>query len=232
MKRFWREVAIGSDQTGHRTLLDGRPVRTPAKRGLAVPTARLANLLADEWRQQDTQVRPETMPLTRLANTALDRMPQTRMAMVGEVVGHGATDLVCYRAGEPPELVERQDAVWQPMLEWVAATHGARLGVTRAILPMTQPDATLGRLREVVERQDDWRLVGLHAATTALGSLVLGLALMAGRLDAEAAASASLLDELFEMERWGQEKDALDRQRVLRREVHAAKGFLDGLTER
>jgi chaperone required for assembly of F1-ATPase len=230
MKRFYREVAILPDEAGHRILLGGRPVRTPAKQILSVPTVRLANFLAEEWRQQADTIRPETMPLTRLANTALDRMPAAREAMVEEMVGHGATDLVCYRADAPPELVERQDSAWQPVLEWIAATHDVRLSVTRSILPAAQPGEALDRLREVVEQEDDWRLIGLHAATTTLGSLVLGLALAAGRLEAEAAASASLLDELFEMERWGQEKDALDRHRVLRREVHAAKRFLDGLT--
>jgi chaperone required for assembly of F1-ATPase len=229
VKRFYRSVEIAAADDGHRVLLDGRPLRTPAKRALTVPSAALAEALADEWRAQDETVRPEDMPLTRLSNTAQDRMPELRAAAIGEAVGYAGTDLLCYRAAAPLALVERQQRLWQPLLDWAASAFGTRLVVTTTLLPVTQPDAALHGLRAAVEELGDWPLVGLHAATTALGSLVLGLALTRGRVDAEDALAASLLDELFEIERWGKDAEAERRHDALRREVESATLFLDRL---
>jgi chaperone required for assembly of F1-ATPase len=229
MKRFYREVTVDLGELGHRILLDGRPMSTPAKQALAVPTARLAEAIADEWREQHDRIRPDTMPLTRLASTAIDRMPAQRQAAIEEVIGYTDTDLVCYRAAEPFELVQRQQHAWQPMLEWLSQTYGARLVVTTSVLPLVQPPAARAALRSVIEKLDDWALVGMHAATTALGSLALGLGLLRGRLDAEAALAASLLDELYEIERWGSDVEAERRHQALRRDVSGAARFLAGL---
>jgi chaperone required for assembly of F1-ATPase len=213
-------------------LLDGRPLHTPAKRVLTLPSAALAEALADEWRAQGGTIRPEGMPLTRLANTAQDRMPELRAAAIDEAVGYAGTDLLCYRAAMPLALVERQQLLWQPLLDWAAATFGTRLAVTTTLQPVTQPDAAVRGLRTAVEALGDWPLVGLHAATTALGSLVLGLALTRGRIDAEQALAASLLDELFEIEHWGQDAENMRRHDALRREVEAVALFLDRLGDR
>jgi chaperone required for assembly of F1-ATPase len=229
MKRFYREVTVDPGELGHRILLDGRPMRTPAKQALAVPTSRLAEAIADEWREQGDQIRPDTMPLTRLASTAIDRMPAQRQAAIEEVVACADTDLVCYRAAEPFELVQRQHHAWQPMLEWLTETYGVRLAVTTSILPLVQPPAASAILRRAIEELDDWALVGMHAATTALGSLVLGLGLLHGRLDAEVALAASLLDELYEIERWGSDVEAERRHQALRRDIRAAARFLAAL---
>jgi chaperone required for assembly of F1-ATPase len=229
MKRFYREVTVDLGELGYRILLDGRPMRTPAKQALAVPTARLAEALADEWREQRDRIRPDTMPLTRLASTAIDRMPAQRQAAIEEVIGYADTDLVCYRAAEPFELVQRQHHAWQPMVEWLSQTYGVRLVVTTSILPLVQPPAARAALRGAIEKLDDWPLVGMHAATTALGSLVLGLGLLRGRLDAEAALAASLLDELYEIERWGSDVEAERRHQALRRDISGAARFLAGL---
>jgi chaperone required for assembly of F1-ATPase len=169
------------------------------------------------------------MPLTRLASTAIDRMPAQRQAAIEEVIGYADTDLVCYRAAEPFELVQRQHHAWQPMLEWLSQTYGVRLVVTTSILPLVQPPAARALLRGVIEELGDWPLVGMHAATTALGSLVLGLGLLHGRLDAEAALAASLLDELYEVERWGSDVEAERRHQAWRRDVGGAARFLAGL---
>ena len=229
MKRFYREVTVDLGELGHRILLDGRPMRTPAKQALAVPTARLAEAIADEWREQRDKIRPDTMPLTRLASTAIDRMPVQRQAAIEEVMAYADTDLVCYRAAEPFELVQRQQHAWQPMLEWLTQTYGVELAVTTSILPLVQPPAAHALLRGAIEELDDWPLVGTHAATTALGSLVLGLGLLRGRLDAEAALAASLLDELYEIERWGSDVEAERRHQALRRDVSGASRFLAAL---
>ena len=226
MKRFYEEVGVDLVAGGHRVLLDGRTVRTPARRFLVTPSAALAEAVAGEWRSQGETIEPVGMGLTRLVSTVLDRMPALLGAAIDETVGYAETDLLCYRAAEPADLAERQQQSWQPWLDWLAQAHGARLVVTTSMLPLTQPAPAVARLRAAVEQLDDWRLVGLHAATTALGSLVLGLALLDGRVDAEQALAASLLDELFGIERWGRERDAERRHQVLRRDVAAAASFL------
>ncbi|MCE3250971.1 MAG: ATPase [Geminicoccaceae bacterium] len=234
MRRFYQTVEVAPADDGHHLLLDGRPLRTPAKRLLAVPAAGLAEALAGEWRAQGEVVQPQAMPLTRLASTAQDLMPALRVAAIEEAVGYAGTDLLCYRAAAPLDLVERQSRVWQPLLDWAASVYGARLAVTTSLLPVAQPDAAIRGLRAAVENLADWPLVGLHAATTALGSLLLGLALARGRLDAGQALAASLLDELYEIERWGRDAETERRHQALRREalrrdVEAVTLFLDRL---
>jgi chaperone required for assembly of F1-ATPase len=232
MKRFYRSVEVADADGVYRVLLDGRPLRTPARRALTLPSAALALGLAGEWQAQNQTIRTETMPLTRLASTAHDRMPELRGAAIEEVVGYAGTDLLCYRAAAPLDLVARQQQVWQPLLDWAAGVYGTRLTVTTTVLPVSQPAAAVAGLRAAVEGFGDWALVGLHAATTALGSLILGLALARGRIDAEQALAASLLDELFEIERWGQDAETERRHDALRRDVAAAALFLDRLGQR
>jgi chaperone required for assembly of F1-ATPase len=226
VKRFYRQVTVASDEGGHRVLLDGRPLRTPAKRILVAPSAELALAIAAEWQNQGEAIQPQVMPLTRLASTVFDRMPGQRAAAIEELLGYAGTDLLCYRAAEPLDLVRRQEHAWQPLLDWADEAYGVRLAVTTSILPVAQPGAALGNLPAVLDALDDWPLIGLHAATTALGSLILGLALACGRIDAAEALGASLLDEDFEIERWGREAEAERRHAALRREVEAAATFL------
>ncbi len=232
MKRFYQRVEVATAGEQPRVLLDGRPLRTPAKRALALPSAELAAAIAAEWRNQGETIQPDALPLTRLASTALDRMPGLRAAAILEVIGYAATDLLCYRAAAPLDLVQRQAEVWQPLLEWAASAYGARLAVTTSILPANQPEVAVGRLRAAIESLGDWPLVGVHAATTALGSLVLGLALAERRIDAEQALAASLLDELFEIERWGRDAETERRHQALRRDVEAVAVFLGALAAR
>jgi chaperone required for assembly of F1-ATPase len=231
MKRFYRKVSVAPGGHGHGILLDERPLRTPARQLLIVPRAPLAEALAEEWRAQGDAIRPDAMPLTRLASTAIDRMPEQRQAAIDEAADYADTDLLCYRAAEPFELVQRQHHAWQPPLDWLSAAYGIRLCVTTSVLPVAQPDAARAALRTAIEGLDDWPLVGLHAATTGLGSVVLGLALLHGRIDAEAALAASLLDELFEIERWGIDPETERRHAVLRRDVTGAARFLQALAQ-
>jgi chaperone required for assembly of F1-ATPase len=226
MKRFYQVVQVAPSGQGHSVLLDERPVRTPAKQPLIVPTLPLAEAIAEEWRTQEDTIRPEAMPLTRLASTAIDRMPALRQAAIDEVVAYVDTDLLCYRAAEPFDLVRRQHHVWQPVLDWLSAAYGIRLSVTTSILPVAQPEVARARLRAAIDDLFDWPLVGVHAATTALGSVALGLAVLHGRIDAEAALAASLLDELFEIERWGADPEAERRHAVFRRDITGAARFI------
>jgi chaperone required for assembly of F1-ATPase len=226
VKRFYKEVGVAAAAEGHQVLLDGRPVRTPARLALAVPSATLAAAVADEWRAQGETLQPASMALTRLISTAIDRMPALRAAAIDEVLGYAETDLLCYRAAAPADLADRQQQLWQPWLDWLARSHGVELVVTTEMLPVPQPETALARLRSSVEPLDDWRLVGLHAVTTALGSVVLGLALFEGEIDAEQAIAASLLDEQFEIDRWGREREMERRHNALRYDVEAAARFL------
>lgn len=225
MKRFYEKVEVGIEGEGYQIHLDGRPVRSPAKRPLVLPNEPLAQAVAQEWRGQDETIEQATMVLTRLASTALDRMPELRAAAIDEVAGYALTDLVCYQAADPPTLAERQRQHWQPWLAWLEERYGVALVVTTAVLPVTQPEEGVERLRTVIEQLDDWRLVGLHAATTTLGSVVLGLALLEGEIDAEQAFAASLLDELYEIERWGVEREAQRRHEALRHDLKAIDRF-------
>jgi chaperone required for assembly of F1-ATPase len=229
MKRFYSQATVATTEAGHQVLLDDRPLRTPARHPMLLPSGGLAKAVAAEWQAQEDHIRPSGMPLTRMAATVVDRMPDLRAAAIEEAAEYAGTDLLCYRASEPIELVQRQEHAWQPLLDWVAETHGARLTVTTGLLPVAQPSPMTARLRAVLEGLGDWPLVGVHAATTALGSLVLGLALQAGRIGADEAIEASLLDELFEIERWGIDAETERRHKALRREVRAAATFLDRL---
>jgi chaperone required for assembly of F1-ATPase len=147
VKRFYREVGVDVGAQGHRVLLDGRTVRTPARHELALPNAPLALAVAQEWRAQGDTIEQASMALTRLASTVLDRMPALRAAAIDEVLGYAETDMVCYRAATPADLALRQERSWQPWLDWLARTRDVELLVTTAMLPVAQPEAALLRLR-------------------------------------------------------------------------------------
>ena len=222
MKRFYKEAAAVSLPDGFGVALDARPMKTPLKAPLIVPSQRLASAIAAEWAAQGDIIGREAMRLTRLACTALDRVPSHRGAMLDEVIGYGATDLVCYRAERPASLIERQGIAWDPLLQWLNETHGAVLAVTRGISPVEQSPEAVASLRQAVERLDSFRLTALHLAAGASGSLVIGLALVDGRLDGEAAFQASQIDEAFQIEQWGVDAEFEARRAVLRADLEAA----------
>ncbi|MEJ2119460.1 MAG: ATP12 family protein [Alphaproteobacteria bacterium] len=227
MKRFYETVSVVEADGGFAIALDGRPVRTPAQSPLSVPTASLAEAIAAEWSAQEAEVKPLAMLLTRLASTAIDKVPAERERFVEELVGYSESDLLCYRAEHPPELVARQVASWQPLLEWVAERHAAPLKVIQGVMPQPQPSETIASLREAVEAHDDWRFTALYSATTAAGSLVIALALLDGRLGADEAFDFSQLDESFQIEQWGLDAEAERRREAIRAELRAVAEFLD-----
>lgn len=229
MKRFYKVVATEAVDDGHRVLLDGTPLKTPARRALVLPIEGLAVAVAAEWDEQGEKIEPAVMPITRLATTATDRMPELREAAIQEITDYAGTDLVCYRAPNPDDLVRRQHDAWQPPLDWMAAEYGIAFDVTASLLPAPQPKVTIDGVRHIIEAVDDWQLVGLHGAATGLGSIVLALALWHRQIDAATAADASLLDALFELERWGQERDANRRHDALRLDVRGIAAFLEHL---
>ena len=227
MKRVYREVTARVAAGGFGVALDGRPMRTPAKNELIVPTEALAAAIAAEWNAQRDEIRPATMPLTRLAATAIDRTTNQREQIVAETANYAGTDLVCYRAEDPPELIARQQAVWGALVEWAMLRYDAALAVTSGIIPTRQSPEALNAFAGAVAAQDDFHLTALHALTAACGSLVIALALFEGRLDAEAAFAASQLDETFQIELWGEDAEAAARRRALADDITAAARFAE-----
>lgn len=225
-KRFYSETGWEIADGGFQVTLDGRAAKTPGGNPLIVATDRLAGAVAGEWAAQEDEIRPETMPMTGLACTAIDRIGRERRAVAGGIAEYGGTDLVCYRAESPKELTLRQQASWQPLVDWAAETLGARLRVTAGIAPVAQPPDALSALEKAVDALDDLELAALAAVTPAAGSLVIGLALVLGHLDAGAAFEASELDEAWQTEKWGADEDDLNRRDGLRREIEAAAAFL------
>ena len=227
MKRLYREVAVIAHPEGYGVALDGRRVNTPAGAALVIPARALAEAIAEEWSAQGERVVPRTMPLMQLAATALDRVARARTTVIDQLTRYGETDLLCYRATEPPELVDRQTAMWQPLVDWIEAHHAVRLEVAHGLMPRPQPSAALDALRGALEPLDALRLTGLNAATAAAGSVVLALALLARRLSADEAWALSQLDETFQIERWGEDREAARRRAELRADLVAAGRFLE-----
>jgi len=226
VRRVYRQVAAVEVPGGHAITLDGKRMRTPGRREMLVPTAALAAAIAAEWEAQQEQVRPHTMPLTRLAATALDRTAAQRDKIVAEIASYADTDLVCYRAEHPPALAARQHAAWQPLVEWAEQRFGARLEIVAGVIPKPQPPGALAALASAVAAHDDFRLTALQAATAACGSLVIALALCEGRVDAAEAFAASQLDETFQIEAWGEDAEAAQRRRAIATDIAATARFL------
>jgi chaperone required for assembly of F1-ATPase len=226
VKRIYQKAAPVPAAGGHAVTLDGRLVKTPGRHDLIVPSPALAAEIAAEWEAQQEEIRRETMPLTRLAGATIDRNAEQREAVVRQVADYAGTDLVCYRATHPPALVARQQEVWQPLLDWAAARYEAPLTVTSGVIPSSQPPASLAAFTAAVAAYDSFALTALGAATTACGSLVIALALIEGRLDAAEAFAASQLDESFQIEAWGEDKEQRERRAALGAEITAAAGFV------
>jgi chaperone required for assembly of F1-ATPase len=231
VKRFYKSAGVTESADGFGVTLDGKPVRTPAKHPLTVPTRALAEAIAEEWQVQSETVDPKRLPLTRVASIALDLVAPRREAVVTEIVKYAGTDLVCYRAEQPADLAARQHAAWQPLIDWAAQTFAAPLTVTAGILPVSQPPTSLKAFETAVVAYDSHRLAALHLATAACGSLVVALALIEGRLDAEAAFAAAELDESYEIERWGEDAEQTRRRRGLREDIALAARFVTLLAD-
>jgi chaperone required for assembly of F1-ATPase len=224
-KRFWTEARAVDTEGGFTVHLDKRPVRTPAKSPFILPTRAMAQAAADEWQAQQGKVRPETMPVTRMANSAIDKVTALHAAVVTEVAGFGATDLLCYRATHPQELIDRQAQAWDPILHWSATTLNAPLNTTHGVIPITQPDASLATLTTRVQVLDPFRLMALHDLVAISGSLLLGLAVTAGQLTAEQAWDACRIDENWQSEQWGEDEEAAEHAELRRLAFFQADRF-------
>lgn len=226
-KRFWKTAEVTEAEGGFGVTLDGRPVRTPGKQLLVVPTRALAEGIAAEWNAQNDLLQPETMPFTRAANTAIERVSAHRDAVVEELARYGASDLLCYRAEEPADLVDRQARDWDPILSWAAAELGARLRVTGGVVPIEQDQGALAALVARLQALTPFQLTAFHDLVAISGSLVLAFAVATGRLTADEAWQLSRLDESWQAEHWGEDDEAAQAEAIRRQAfLSAARFFL------
>lgn len=218
MKRFYQQVTVADGAI----LLDGKPVRTPARAALVLPTPALAEAVADEWRAQGEEIDPRTMRLTGLSNAAIDRIAPDLAAFARPLVAYAESDLLCYRADAPPELAARQAEAWDPLLAWARARFDVHFTVTSGIAHAAQPDATIARLGEALAAYDAFHLAGLAPIVTIGGSLVTALALAEGEIDPDSAFDLTHLDELWQARRWGEDRLALEARAARKRDFMAA----------
>jgi chaperone required for assembly of F1-ATPase len=228
MKRFYKETAVDQGDGGHRILLDGRPMRTPAKAVLVVPTRALAEAIAAEWGAvpDKADINVSHLPLTRLAATGLDRVTSQRARVIEDTAKYAGSDMLCYRASEPETLVKRQQAIWQPLLDWGDERYGARLVIVEGLAFVEQPADAVARLGEAVATHSDLGLSALYNLTHISGSLIVALAVAEGHLAAADAFAAAQLDELYQVERWGEDPIATKRHEGIRHDIEAGARFL------
>lgn len=225
LKRFYSGASPRSLREGFEIALDGRPVRTPLGRPLVLPTEALATAVAEEWQSQKGEVDPAAMPMTGIANTAIDRAQADRGSFCSFIASYGRADLLCHRAEAPTELVRRQNEKWDPLLSWAAERYGARLAVGTGVMPIAQPGDAVAALDSAVAELDTWALAALGLAVSASGSLVLSLALVDGRIGGEEAFALALLDETWQNERWGADPEAVARRDAIAADLAAAARF-------
>lgn len=219
LKRFWKVVDVAPGDDGWSVTLDGRTPRTPAHAKLTLPTEAAARLVAEEWAAQGEFIEPGTMPATRLASTAIDRVNQTREPVADEIAAYAGSDALCYLAEHPTPLVTRQAREWAPWRDWAANGLGVVLHPAEGIVHRAQDPAAIARVRDLALSLDDFALTGLATAVPLLGSAILGLALQRGALTGEAAFDLSRLEEAFQEEQWGIDADNAERTALRRAEA-------------
>lgn len=227
MKRFWNSAEATAEGAAWAVDLDGKPLRTPARAPLVVPTEALARAIADEWRSVEEKVDPRAMPLTGLANAAIDRVAPEREAFAAGLASYGESDLACYRADSPRELVARQEESWDGLLAWARRRFDVDFRTTCGVMHVEQPPATVRRLAHAVAALDAFRLAGLSPLVTIGGSLVVALAVLEGAVTAEEAWRAVTIDEQWQLEQWGGDAEAEQRLENRRRDFLAAAEFFD-----
>lgn len=230
IKKFYQQAeagtAPGDGGVTYVVRLDGRILKTPLKQTLALPSAVMAEAIAAEWQVQGDVVVPDSMPLTQLANTMIDKAAgNERPALNDEICKYAASDLVCYLATHPPELVKRQEDLWLSLLTWLDQTHGVTLTAIQGIRYEDQPETSLTKMRVLIEGLSAADFTVVQAITGITGSVVIGLALLQGRLTGEQAHAAACVDEIYQLEKWGEDKIARDRITRIQREIDSCAAF-------
>jgi len=226
-KRFYKDVVTKQAGDAVSLLLDGKPVRTPGKAPLVLPTDKLAEAVAEEWRAQGERIDPATMPLTRLANSAIDGVSGREAAVVDDIMAHAGSDLLCYRAAGPEGLVAAQGSHWDPVLAWAKTALDAPFVHAQGVVHVAQPEFSLARIRRELEGLDAFSLAALHVVTALTGSALLALAVALRRLTPEEAWKAAHVDEDWQISQWGEDADAAKRRENRRRDFDAAARLLD-----
>ena len=227
MKRFWKDVTVHAEDGGWGIRLDGRPVRTPARATLTVPSEALAQAIAAEWRGVEETVDPRAMPLTGTANAAIDRVAPEQQAFAGGVARYAEADLACYRSEWPPELVELQAKAWDPLIAWARRRYDVDFVTTTGMLHVPQPPATIERLAHAVAALDSHRLAALSPLVTIGGSLVAALAVLEKAITPEQAWDAVSIDERWQLEQWGSDTEAQLALDNRHRDFMSAARFLE-----
>lgn len=227
-KRFYRSATAGGQEAaGYAVQLDGRQIKTPAGNKLVVRTKELAQAIADEWNAQGETIVPATLPLTKLANTAIDAVAERKTEVADDILKYAASDLVCYRAPYPAELAAAQALAWDPILSWIGVNYNAPFLTASGIAHVAQPQSSLEALRGVVSAFDAFKLTALHVMTTLTGSALIALAHVNGDLEASAAWAAAHTDENWEIARWGEDFEAAERQKARLSDFEAASRFFN-----
>ena len=225
-KRVYTEVSVTDAGGVYGITLDDRPLHTPSRAILATSHEALAVAVAEEWDSQAETIDPATMPLTKLLNTAIDRVAPRRDEIIAELLRYADTDLLCYRAEAPDSLVERQEKVWQPVLDWLAAIHSITLQTGQGMMPLSQSEDDVSRLGDVLSARDDFRLTAIQATAVVTGSVVLALALADAQLSGEEIFAAAQLDETWQMERWGEDEEAVASRKNMQADLESIERFL------
>ncbi|MGB3721853.1 MAG: ATP12 family protein [Pacificimonas sp.] len=226
MKRFYRAAKRVETNEGWRIELDGRGLNTPKRRSLVLPTETMADAIREEWEAQGDIIDPVSMPVTGLANAAIDHVAPDRAAFQKRIAAYGESDLLCYRADAPAPLVERQCAAWDPLLSWAAKRYDIGFTLAEGITHRPQAEMTLQRLSAALDAYDDFALAAAQPLTTISGSLVITLALIEGEIDADTAWISGELDELYQAETWGEDAEATAIREHRRAAFDAAARFL------
>lgn len=227
MKRFYKEAAAGTAPNGHTVRLDGNILRTPLRHPVIVPSGVMAAALAAEWAAQDGEIVPASMPLTQLVCTMIDKAEgHERPEMEAEIVKYAGSDLVCYFATHPADLVARQEKLWHPLLSWMQDEYGVILQPVRGIQYTAQDAAGVEKVQEVVRSLDAARFTAVQAVTGITGSTVIALGMAAGRLGAAQAFDAAAVDEIFQLEKWGEDAIARKRLQRIETDLTAVEKFL------
>lgn len=227
MKRFWKDVTVEPEDSGWTIRLDGRPLKAPARAALTVPTQTLAEAIAEEWRSVGETVDPRAMPLTGLANAAIDRVAPDRPAFARGLARYAEADLACYRAEGPRELVARQEHSWDPLLAWARRRYDVDFATTFGLMHVAQPSATVERLSHAVAALDGFQLAGLSPLVTIGGSLVAALAVVEKAISADEAWKAVSVDEQWQLDQWGADAEAEKALDNRRRDFMAGARFLE-----
>lgn len=226
MKKFYKKAEAGTAPGGFVVRLDGKTLKTPLQHSLILSSSELAEAMAAEWESQGTDIIPASMPLTQLVNTMIDKCAGVdRAAMDAEVCRYAGSDLVCYFGTHPADLVRLQEAVWRPLLAWLAAEKGIVLETVSGIKYHNQPAAALKDFEKIVRGMDAARFTLLQAVMGISGSAVIGLAFAEGKIDADQAWQASCVDEIYQLEKWGEDDLARKKLNNIRTELDAAERF-------